>query len=374
MRNSLRAVLLLVPAAFPPVLTLEMRVGFLPVLMAQAAMRGSQSSKVVAVEPEKEAAMDRQALVDAVEAHSLAAVVAQAEEAAKGRVSVWVTGFPRSGSSTTLSLVKAASGNIDGQAPGHVFSVFEPCHEGDELEPWLQSEGCSGLLTHLAKCNFRGVRKLWGWPQPHTTNNHTKEYTQELASNLCAMSDVIAMKTVDYGHDLGQFLWLLDREPSLRILATVRDPRGIYASWKTTEPFTSLLKKRSLCSTCPGGLFYNLTQVCDAFAANLDIEDDRIHTIVFEDFLRDPVHIAKRAYLFMGKEFGQAQRDWINRTFDAADCPEVPDWHVGFSDCHTKSASQTEAWRTVLDEEELAIFNEHQKCRTVAEAYGYPLE
>lgn len=315
---------------------------------------------------DQEAELEKEAIAQAIEP------LAAEDPFSSQRVAVWVTGFPRSGSSTTLSLVKALSGNTDSMAAGKVFSLFEPCHEGDELEPWLRAEGCSGLLTHVSKCDFGGVTRLWGWNQPHTTNNHTMEFSKDAAGNYCEGSNVIAFKTVDYGHDLSQFIWLLDSTPSMRIVATVRDPRGIYASWKTTKPFRGLLKRRWLCGTCPGGLFYNLTQICDAYAANLDVADNRIHTVVFEELLRQPANVTKRVYDFLGMDFGEPQMDWINRTFDAADCPEEPSWHQGFADCHTKSASQVESWRTVLDAKEIEIFNTNENCRRVAEAYGYP--
>lgn len=285
-------------------------------------------------------------------------------------LAVWVTGFPRSGSSTTLAMVKALSGVSEYYAVGDAFALFEPCHGGDELEPALQEEGCAGLLTKISKCDFSQVNKLWGWDQPHTTSNHSL-YTKETARSICKASHVVAFKTVDFGHHLDRFFWLLDSQPALRVVATVRDPRGIYASWKTTPPFPDLLRK---CDDCKGGHFYTMKQVCDAFAANLGLKDKRIHTIVFEELLRDPAKVTRRASEFLGKEFGAAQESWINRTFNAKECPEVPSWQQGFADCHTQSSSKPDSWRSVLDEAELALFKGTESCQEVAKAYGYPLE
>lgn len=327
-------------------------------------------SRFVRALPEDQAAIiERQAILRAHEAPT------QADgRLKKDRLSVWVTGFPRSGSSTTLSMVKAVADIADGQAPGEVFSLFEPCHDGDAVAASLAEEGCSGLLSHIARCDFGGVEQLWGWNQPHSTNNHTQIFSKALATEYCLQAHVIAFKTVDYGHDIGQFLWLLDAEPTLRVVATVRDPRGIYASWKTTEPFPDLLRNPESCGTCPGGAFYNMTQLCDAFAANLQVNDERVHTVVFEELLRRPVEITRRVYNFLGASFSANQREWIKRTFDAQDCPEEPSWHEGFADCHTNSAGATDSWREALTDEELAIFSSHASCRLVAEAYGYPTE
>lgn len=340
-----------------------------PTTAPEGSLHTEAASSVQSVLPEaQESVVERNAMIHALEPDP------QVPPVVKERLAVWVTGFPRSGSSTTLSMVKSIADINDSMAPGQVFSLFEPCHEGDDYEPWLAKEGCSGLLSHVSKCDFGGVNRLWGWNQPHTTNNHTMTFSKDLASNLCSMSDVIALKTVDYGHDIRQFLWLLDRVPSMRIVATVRDPRGIYASWTTTEPFRSLLKKRELCGTCPGGEFYNMTQLCDAFAQNLHVQDHRVHTIVFEELVRRPVEMTRRLFDFLGVSFGSMQREWIKRTFDAADCPEEPSWHEGFADCHKKSAASAESWRSTLSAEERATFASYPPCLEVAEAYGYPLQ
>jgi len=74
---------------------------------------------------------------------------AELDRDSSGQLVVWVSGYPRSGSSTMLSMVSAASGHVDARVPGETFSLFEPCHNGDELDPALNVSGCTGLLGSI---------------------------------------------------------------------------------------------------------------------------------------------------------------------------------------------------------------------------------
>jgi len=275
---------------------------------------------------------------------------------------VWVAGYPRSGSSTALSLVSATvDDNVNRR--GKTFSVFEPCHDGDEYASWLEKEDCSEVLEKIAKCNFHGIKNLWAWADPHTTTDE-KPYNQELAHEMCVQSKVVAFKTVDYGHDLKAFQWFLDKLPKLRILDVVRDPRGIYASWKVLEPFATLVKQ---------GDFYTIPQVCDSFAENLDLNDTRIHRVVFEDLLDQPFNTTQAAYKFLGMQFNEVQEHWIQHVFHATWCPPVDESMEGFTDCHIDAGGNKQKWREVLTDQEEKTFSTNANCQKVAKAYGWPL-
>jgi len=126
-------------------------------------------------------------------------------DASDSRKAVWVNGYPRSGSSTILSMVSAAGdAREDTRQAGATFSVFEPCHDGDAYSPWLEAQGCSRLLAGLARCDFDGIEHLWGWPDSHTTSNHT-EFSPDGARDLCENSMLTAFKTVDYGHNISEW-------------------------------------------------------------------------------------------------------------------------------------------------------------------------
>jgi len=279
---------------------------------------------------------------------------------------VWVSGYPRSGSSTALSLVSATVD--DNQDPkGNTFSVFEPCHEGDAYEKQLEDKGCSSVLASISQCDFHQIDALWGWDDPHTTTGY-KKYSSDHAHNLCTNSEVIAFKTVDYGHELKTFAWMLDELPALRIIDVVRDPRGIFASWKVLEPFASLIK---------AGDFYTIPRVCKHFSENLDFEDPRVHRIVFEQLLDSPFNVTLAAYEFLDLEFGEKQGKWIQNVFHAKWCPPVDESMEGFTDCHVDSSGSgenKEKWREVLSDVEMKTFTTDYHCKRVAEAYGWPLK
>jgi len=277
----------------------------------------------------------------------------------------WVSGYPRSSTSTVLSMVSASQTVVDEFDGGELtFSLFEPCHDGDEYSGELKERGCGGLLWQLARCDFENVDTLWGWMDPHSSHKHEKQdpFSLENATRLCTNADVVAFKTVDNGHKLPEWKWLLDETPELRVLDVVRDPRGIYASWKVLEPFATLVKN---------GEFYTINEVCDAFSQNIDFGHERVYHLVFEQLVATPEKIMREAYDFLGMEFGERQVAWLKETFDATECPEPKPWEVGYTDCHTNSGDVAEKWRSVLSQEELDLFSNTPSCQHVMEHYGF---
>jgi hypothetical protein len=243
------------------------------------------------------------------------------------------------------------------------YSLFEPCHGGDEYEGSLKNQGCGAKLWRISRCDFSGIRKLWGWADPHSTKNHGATLTSRSAGLACNAADLVAMKTVDYGHRLEKWKWLIEQTPDMHVLAVVRDPRGIYASWKTLEPFASLVKK---------GQFYTLLDICESFASNLNFTHPRVHNVVFENLVKQPQDEMLKAYNLLGLPFKNREKAWLNSTFDAKACPEPKPWEIGFTDCHTNSKVVAEKWRSVLTKAELETFNNSAACRQVIEHYGYP--
>jgi len=299
----------------------------------------------------------------------------RAKPATEKQHAVWVSGYPRSGSSTVLSMVSATMD--DNQDPGRpIFSVFEPCHDGDEYQAWLAERAeakpnhnsCPDVLWSLSRCDFTGIGNLWGWWDPHSTNNHTK-FNNVSAHNMCTAADVVAFKTVDFGHDLQQFDFLLDSHPNFRVLDVVRDPRGIYASWMTLEPFATLVKEGFPDTGKP---FYTLTEICDHFDMNLKFIDERVHRVVFEELMTNPWDVTQGVYEFLGIPFGNKQSMWIENVFNNTDCPPPPPEMVGFTDCHADSGSAvTDRWRTVLTEKELSEWKNSKSCQRIAEVYNF---
>jgi len=286
---------------------------------------------------------------------------------------VWVHGFGRSGSSTILSMVRAYDESApmmaellqshekvnldismeDMRHQHHVFTMFEPCHTGDHPQV-KDSDECTERLLQLARCDFSSVSVFGGWDNAHTSS-HELHYSPETASVLCSSADVVAFKTINTWFaglpKLEEHIPLLESEPRLRILHVIRDPRGIYGSYKTQEW---------------GEL--SLEAICDCMGHNLEIVHDRVHKIVFEQLVSDPHKVMKKAYAFLGLPFGEAQKAWIKQNFDASDCGDV----TRYDDCHEDSKAVSEKWRDILSDDEKAFFAKHKSCQTVRKAYEYP--
>jgi hypothetical protein len=237
------------------------------------------------------------------------------------------------------------------------FSLFEPCHPADEFA----GTNCGDLLHQLLHCNFTGITNLNGWENPHSTSKHREKdpFSAAGATKLCKHADVVALKTISADKDLRNWEWLLQDTPNLHILNVVRDPRGIYASWKMTEPFAERIE---------AGKQPTIVEICDVFSQNINFDHPRVHTVVFEQLVSTPVKIMRQAYRFMGMEFGKRQKEWLKETFDVSVCA---DHENQFTDCHKNSGDVVEKWRSVLSKEELNLFNRTESCQRVLQHYGF---
>lgn len=264
-----------------------------------------------------------------------------------------------------------------------IFSLFEPCHPGDVVDgvetvnhevsgkallagQRLASEGCLDLLSRLTSCNFDGVSNLWGWTNLHTTS-YNESYTPKNAASHCTRAAVVVVKAigtarwVDTNRYITNLVPLLDRNQNLKIVDVVRDPRSIYASWKSTDPFPQILADR---------VEPLHSELCDTFKRNSAVDDPRVYRLVFEDLVSSPLRVMKDVYKFLGLTFERPQKDWMDRTFNSADCSGP--MHVKYADCHTNSETEVARWREVLTQEEIDMFTSSTICQQVFKAYGYP--
>lgn len=314
---------------------------------------------------------------------------------------VWVHAYARSGSSTVLSMVSQAFQEVAAEEHGemqqflnnistpaislaiesqfskskeqfgHVFSLFEPCHKGDELTPELEAKGCSGLIHELANCRFDKIKALNGWHDTHSKTRGVGDYDSKAASAACRSADVVTFKTISQAGEVFNFneqgLPLLQKNKRLRMVAIVRDPRSIYASWMSTFPFND---------TALGGVQRDptlLKDLCSSFATALDVKHPRVRQVVFESLVRDPETVMRDVFKFMKVPFGDSQKEWLQETFNAKDCPGVDQYIAPYSDCHTNATASLEKWRNVLQPHEVETFATFPACQTVARAYNYSM-
>eukprot|EP00927_Polykrikos_kofoidii_P079243 TRINITY_DN76027_c0_g1_i1.p1 TRINITY_DN76027_c0_g1~~TRINITY_DN76027_c0_g1_i1.p1 ORF type:complete len:368 (-),score=29.08 TRINITY_DN76027_c0_g1_i1:75-1178(-) len=293
-----------------------------------------------------------------------------------GRLAIWIAGFPRSGTSSILSSISAGDHPCGSdcthsgfewdahgysQMPGRIFSLFEPCHEDDDLG----SISCAMFLQNLCHCDFSGVRNLFKWADPHTTSNHTVFDTQ-IAGRLCNQAEVVAFKTISVAHRLdGWWLANMKKVPSMLFVDVVRDPRAIYGSWKRTEYFKEHVKSKNK--------EYSMSTICQNFFYNLNVSHERMYRLKFESLVKRPHLEIFKLRKFLGLPNRKEQSEWVTRTFNAVKCPQQPDWFVGFDDCHTNSRVPLDSWRASLSKEEMDEFSHNHHCIEVAKAYKYPL-
>lgn len=269
--------------------------------------------------------------------------------------------------STMLSKTtnKSIPGLLVEAPPSHVFALFEPCHEGDQVTGPLQQRGCGGLISSLAHCDFSEVVSLHGFRNPHTSHHDELETNPGAAGFLCGAADLVTIKTIEYAHDLRQALPVLDADDSIYMLDVVRDPRGIYASWKQLEPFATYLR---------GPNATLMADICNSFAANINVTHPRLRRVVFEELVKAPETVMRETYSFLGLPFGRPQLAWIATTFNAVDCQEktkANHLNAKFSDCQTNSTVSMGKWRQQLSPDELHFFASDAKCQEVALAYNF---
>lgn len=284
---------------------------------------------------------------------------------------VWITGYARSATSTVQSLVNMARAVTSERKvpPSGVFSLFEPCHPLDEVAPELSyPDGCDKLLSALAQCDFSKIDNLFEWQNAHNEGiPHNKwpskapAFDKDLARGLCGAADVRILKTITYGHRLDrEVLPMLADHPEFRVIDVVRDPRGIFASWKTSDTFKDLVKgqNRTL-----------MHDTCEGFAADADVQHPRLMRLRFEDLVSQPEKVMQEVMDFLGFHMGIVQKQWVAKTFNA-DCK-----HEGmFLDCHKDSQASAEKWRSELDQEEQASFTADPTCQIMAQKFGYSLQ
>jgi len=263
---------------------------------------------------------------------------------------------------STMNAAKEAHG---AEMP-EVYAVFEPCHNDDKYSPELAKKGCHGVLNALARCDFQDIEWLHGNKNPHSTQRQD-DYTPTAASASCAGADLVTIKTIDYAHDLKEALPILDNNDNLLMIDVIRDPRGIYASWKATYPFSKMLQNDNKTL---------MTDICDSFAKNLKIRHPRLRRIVFEHLVEKPKPVMEGVFDFIGVPFGDVQLQWINSTFNS-DCDaddKVSKLNKNYRDCHSDSTWALHRWERELSKKEKDMFSDHEACREVAWAYNFPLD
>lgn len=284
---------------------------------------------------------------------------------------VWITAYPRSGSTSILAMISPPE-----REEWRTFTAFEPCV--GRGSPWktLTKEGCEREVKRVTRCDYTGVEHIGAKESVNSLTlydadaPHTPSLSGAQTAAACAAADVVALKTIAYAHDLTEVLPLLEQDERIQILDVVRDPRGIYASWLSTEPFRGLVtgQHAPYWRRHDKGWFTNLTGICDHFQKNLHTPHPRVRRILFENLIRDPTTVAKMNYEWLGLPFDEAAESWIRANFDGHCSKEST-----FGTCRGNSSASLLRWKEVLPQKEQEAFAAHPACQEIADFYGYPL-
>lgn len=279
---------------------------------------------------------------------SVKAVQAQTNQT---RQLVWVNAFGRTGSSLVLDLVRESGANET-----DVFALFEPCHQGNFLGLSLADRGCGELLSHVSRCDFRGIDHLWGWDSDHTSNKG-QAYSQELATKLCMNATLIAVKTVRHQHSVSASFLL--KNPEVRVISLVRDPRSAYASM--------LELQHNHQGSFHTDSVYTMLEMCDAFSDNANVSSPHLLNVVYEELVQDPVNTTRAIYRFLGRPFREKDKNWVDANFNS-ECAESDE---PYSTCRSNSTASLERYKYELTNTEFAAFMAHDRCREVCDTYNY---
>lgn len=282
------------------------------------------------------------------------------------RLPIWVHAFTRSGSSTMMSMFSEALGRQG--VDNHVFALFEPCKQGDDIAEPLASQGCGGVVRSLGRCEFTNINWLKNWFDLHSRRGGLQDYDAIKAADACMNASINVFKTAfnptKEQFPIGDRLDVLDQVDSMIMIDVVRDPRNIYSSIMSTWPFNVTAKRDPSI----------LTGMCDSYAEGLNVTHDRMHRINFENFLRNPSDVMRKAYAFVGADFGKKQEDWIAAHVNANVCPDqvARPYIKAYSDCRTDSQSGITAFEKLMTDEEKAIFAAHGSCQLLKTAWSLP--
>jgi len=280
-----------------------------------------------------------------------------ANSSAQAKLVFWIAAYARSGSSTVLSLTTSTSLTA--------FALFEPCHSGDLLEPYLEAQGCGALLLQIASCNFTGIKKLWGWSNGHSSTNGAGSYSPSRAAHACASADLVAFKTIHWGHRLeAEALAVLEADRRIRMVNLIRDPRSIFSSQTLS----------------PGNTYQQLVQgtdgmvsMCDNMCENLAFRHPQVHHLQYERLVTSVNTTSAALFGFLGLPVDEKARSFVQANFDG-DCDESSGTSTSgfFGDCRTNSSASLTKYK-LLSNNEYAAFMAHESCRNISHAYGYDL-
>merc|ERR1719277_954701 len=92
----------------------------------------------------------------------------------------------------------------------------------------------------------------------------------------------------------------------------------------------------------------SMDKLCEIYLKNMELKHTRVHQVVFDDLVKDPLTTSKKVYDFLGRPWTEKEDKWVRATFDNPDCDTgstVADRHA---DCRSDSAHSSDKWKDEL--------------------------
>mmetsp|Transcript_120894 Transcript_120894/g.209872 ORF Transcript_120894/g.209872 Transcript_120894/m.209872 type:complete len:192 (+) Transcript_120894:11-586(+) len=184
-------------------------------------------------------------------------------------------------------------------------------------------------------------------------------------TQACRNASMVVLKTVTWGHDTSKSIPFLKKNPHVKMVEVIRDPRSIYASMMRSNNFWGKGETHD----------YNpveLTSMCDDLDKGLHVSHPHYFRVVYEQFVAKPEESSKAISSFVAPSTATVPPlavDFLKKFVNSKEC-KGPESH--FTYCRSNSTEPTTRYQE-LPEDLSSSFSEHASCRRVSNFYKYPL-
>ncbi len=106
-------------------------------------------------------------------------------------------------------------------------------------------------------------------------------------------------------------------------------------------------------------------KTCKVMNKNMFVKHPRLHTVMFDDIVREPLRSFQLLFDAIGLPFGAVQREILEETFNNQNCQEDE-----MTTCKNNSTESIAKWRYELSSEEVTEFDKNVDCQKLSAFYG----
>ncbi|XP_013410432.1 carbohydrate sulfotransferase 1 [Lingula anatina] len=136
-----------------------------------------------------------------------------------------------------------------------------------------------------------------------------------LLLSACHNASIVAFKTLRMKIEMAEEL--LTKNPSLKVLHLVRDPRAMLLSMETTFPYYRQFEKQPVEQRPHADVKGICADMEDNIKAYIKLKSkfpDRIQDLRYEDMVQEPMAKAVEVYKFLGQPMPWVVQDWVRNS------------------------------------------------------------